>query len=49
MKISEIATDPLRHVSLEMGDAIALFALGMLIGIIVNHVWNSPFTCWGFA
>lgn len=41
------ARDPLAHLSLVSGDALALFALGLLVGMIANRVWDWPnFPCW---
>ena len=48
-KISQIVRDPLAHLSLEAGDAIALFVLGVMLGIIGSAITNSPLFCWGFA
>ena len=48
-KMVETVVDPGRHLSLETGDAIALFVLGILAGIIGSAVMNSPMYCWGFA
>lgn len=45
-KMMAIIIDPGRHVSLDVGDTIALCALGFFAGIITNTIWNSPFSCW---
>ena len=46
-KISQIARDPLAHLSIESGEGIALFVLGGCIGWILKAVVSGPICgCW---
>ena len=45
-KAASIAADPGRHLSLEAGDAIALFLLGALVGSIVDAAFVPRVMCW---
>lgn len=47
-QIGQTIIDPGRHISLDMGDAIALFVLGILSGVIGQAIFAVP-NCWIIA
>lgn len=44
-KVMAVIVDPGKHLSLEAGDAIALFLLGIFAGVIGQAIFAVP-NCW---
>lgn len=45
-KAASVGRDPLAHISLVTGDAVAIFVIGVTLGVVLDRVYMSYLFCW---